>query len=428
MEIKRDDYLNLLIEEKDKPIVKIITGIRRCGKSYLLFNLYKDYLLSIGVKEDNIILINLDQLENVPYHEPTNLENYIKDKIKSKDERYYVFIDEAQYAIIRGEKKGQNYNEFYLAINGLVNLGNIDIYLTGSNSRFLSSDIRTEFRGRYIEIRLNPLSFSEFYQFKKDNGESVSELFNEYLIYGGLPQIVLEDNIDTKRRMLKEIFTLVYYKDIIERYRVDRKDVLDDLMDILSTSVGGLTNPNKIYNTYLSKTKDKSISLNTINTYLSYLEDSYLVENITRYDVVGRKGLNSLSKYYFVDIGIRNARLNFNRVDINNIMENIIANEMIKRGYDINVGVVPVRNHLGVDNLEIDLVCRKGPDLYYLQISQSIIDIETQKREIRPLLKTNDAFSKFIIVYDETPTYTNEDGILIINIKNFLLEKNLKSF
>ncbi|MCD8195333.1 MAG: ATP-binding protein [Coprobacillus sp.] len=427
MEIKRDDYLNLLIREKDKPLVKIITGIRRCGKSYLLFNLYRDYLLSVGVKEKNIITLNLDERENIVYHEPENLENYIKGKIKSTNERYYVFIDEAQYAIIKGEKKDENYNEFYFVINGLIHLGNVDVYLTGSNSRFLSKDIRTEFRGRYIEIGLNPLSFSEFYLFKKDNGKSISELFNEYLTFGGLPQVVLEDDIDLKRKMLKDIFSLVYYKDIIERYRVDRKDVLDDLMDILSTSVGGLTNPNKIYNTYLSKTKDKSISLNTINAYLSYLEDSFLVENITRYDVVGRKGLNSLSKYYFSDIGIRNARLNFNRLDINNIMENIIANEMISRGYDINVGVVPVRSHDSVTNLEIDLVCRKGPDLYYLQISQTILDQETKNREIRPLLKTGDGFTKFIICYDETPTYRSEEGIIIINIRDFLLEKNLKN-
>ena len=323
-EIRRDLYLNKIINRRENGLIKIITGIRRCGKSYLLDPLFKNYLLADGVKEDHIIKLELDRVENEKYRDSRALNEYIRSLIKDKD-MYYVILDEIQ--LVKG---------FEFVLNGLLYEKNIDVYVTGSNSKFLSSDIITEFRGRGDQIKVNPLSFAEF--LSAFNGDKY-EAWNEYVTYGGMPLILSKKNDEEKSQYLKELFEQTYIKDIVERNNIQRIDILDSLINMLASSVGSLTNPQKLFDTFKSN-GEKELSLNTINSYIADIEDSFIVNKSTRYDIKGKKYIQTPQKYYFSDIGLRNARLNFRQQEENYLMENIIYNELLIRGYNVDVGVV----------------------------------------------------------------------------------------
>ncbi len=406
--IERNDYLNKLINRKENGLIKIITGIRRCGKSYLLDPIYKNYLLSIGVKEKHIIKIDLDDIKNDKYLEPHELYDYITSKIIDND-MYYILIDEIQ-----------NVPNFEAVLNGLLHKPNLDIYVTGSNSRFLSSDIITEFRGRGDEIRVFPLSFSEF--ISAYEGDS-NQAWNDYITYGGMPLILRQKTDEQKSNYLSSLFELTYKKDIIDRNKISRVDILDSLINMLASSVGSLTNPQKIYNTYISNGL-KDLSKNTVIAYFDYLLDSFLIEKVERYDVKGKKYIGTPQKYYFADIGLRNARLNFRQQEENHLMENIIYNELLIRGYNVDVGVVEIREGDSKKKLEVDFVCNLGSKRYYIQSALTIEEPEKASQETRPLNNIGDSFKKIIVVRDDIKLWRNDEGILIIGIKEFLLNKN----
>lgn len=407
-EISREQYLNELISARGNKLIKVITGIRRCGKSYLLDPIFKNYLINDGIKESYIIKLDLDLIENSEYREPMKLFNFIMDRIKDND-MYYVLLDEIQLV--------KNFEE---VLNSFLKKSNLDVYVTGSNSRFLSSDIITEFRGRSTEIKIYPLSFKEFVALK-DIDEN--KAWKEYILYGGLPPVVLQENEKQKREYLASLFDTTYLKDIIERNDIKRKDVLDGVVNILSSSVGSLTNPMNIYKTYTS-TGDKDISINTITSYIEYLENAFLIKKVERYDVKGRKYISTPYKYYFTDLGLRNVRLNFRQQEENHLMENIIYNELLIRGYNIDVGVVEVRNKDGRVYYEIDFVCNMASNRYYIQSALNIDTPEKNYQESRSLNAVGDNFKKIIVVRDDINLWHNEDGILIIGIKEFLLNKN----
>ncbi len=408
-EIKRDIYLNKLISRKENGLIKIITGIRRCGKSYLLDPLFKNYLLDNGVKENHIIKLELDKEENIKYRNPHELNLYIKSQIKDKN-MYYILLDEIQFV-----------DDFESVLNGFLYERNLDVYVTGSNSKFLSSDIITEFRGRGDEIRVFPLSFFEYVEaFKGDKIDA----WNEYVLYGGLPLILSKKTDEEKSKYLKDLFEQTYIKDIIERNNIQRYDIIDSIINILASSVGSLTNSQKIYNTFVSM-GEKEISLNTVNSYLKNIEDAFIVNKSDRYDVKGKKYIQTPQKYYFSDIGLRNARLNFRQQEENHIMENIIYNELIVRGYNVDVGVVEVRDENKVrKQLEVDFVCNLGNKRYYVQ---SALNLETREKTIqeeRPLMNINDNFKKIIVVKDNIKHWYTEEGILVIGIQEFLLNQD----
>ena len=408
-EIKRNIYLDRLISRKENGLIKVITGIRRCGKSYLLDPLFKNYLLDNEVKEDHIIKLELDKEENKKYHDSHELNLYIKSQIKDKD-MYYVLLDEIQLV-----------KDFESVLNGFLYERNIDVYVTGSNSKFLSTDIITEFRGRGDEIKVFPLTFSEYVE--SFNGDR-TEAWNEYVLYGGLPLILSKKTDEEKSKYLKDLFEQTYVKDIIERNNISRIDVIDSIINILASSVGSLTNPQKIYKTFISS-GEKEISLNTVNSYIKYIEDSFIVNKSNRYDVKGKKYIQTPQKYYFSDIGLRNARLNFRQQEENHIMENIIYNELIVRGYNVDVGVVEVRDeNKNRKQLEVDFVCNLGNKRYYVQ---SALNLETREKTIqeeRPLMNINDNFKKIIVVKDNMKHWFTEEGILVIGIQEFLLNNN----
>lgn len=407
-EIKRDIYLNKLINRKENGLIKIITGIRRCGKSYLLDPLFKNSLLESGVKVDHIIKLELDKEENKKYRDSHELNEYIKSQIKDKD-MYYILLDEVQMC-----------EGFESVLNGFLYERNIDVYVTGSNSKFLSSDIITEFRGRGDEIRVFPLSFFEYVEaFKGD----IQDAWNEYVLYGGLPLIMSKKSDEEKSKYLKDLFDQTYIKDIIERNNIQRVDILDSIINILASSVGSLTNPKKIYDTFVSN-GEKEISSNTVNSYIKYIEDSFIVNKSDRYDVKGKKYIQTPQKYYFSDIGLRNARLNFRQQEENHIMENIIFNELLIRGYTVDVGVVETRNSDGRTYYEIDFICNMASNRYYIQSALNIDSKEKNYQESRPLNCVGDNFKKIIVVKDDINPWHNEDGILIIGIKDFLLNKS----
>lgn len=407
-EIKRDSYLKKLIDRKEDGLVKIITGIRRIGKSYLLDPIYKNYLLKTGVKEDHIIKIDLDERRNEKYLNPDVLDEYIRDSIKDQ-EMYYILLDEIQKV-----------EDFESVLNGFLHIPNIDIYVTGSNSKFLSSDIKTEFRGRSDEIRVLPLSFSEFSAAFEG---TTDEAWEEYKTYGGLPRILYQKTHEQKSQYLKDLFERTYLADIIERHNVQRKDVLDVLVNMLVSSVGSLTNPKKIVDSFASNAI-KDASINTITTYLGYLTDAFLIEKAERYDVKGKRYISTPSKYYFSDIGLRNARLNFRQQEETHIMENIIYNELIYRGYDVDVGVVEIRDGENRKQTEIDFVCNFADKRYYIQSALSLPTREKTLQEERPLMNTNDNFRKLIVVKDDIKTWTTEEGITVVGLKEFLLNPN----
>lgn len=406
--IKRQNYLDELISARENRLIKVITGIRRCGKSFLLDPIFKNYLIEDGVSDDHIVKLDLDLIENSKYREPMELFNYVMNKVKDKN-TYYVLLDEIQLV--------KNFEE---VLNSFLKKDNLDVYVTGSNSKFLSSDIITEFRGRSTEIKIYPLSFSEFIELKQIPKE---EAWKEYSLYGGLPPVVLQQNEKQKRDYLLSLFETTYLKDIVERNDVKRKDVLDVVVNILASSVGSLTNPLNIYNTYTS-IGDKSISLNTITSYIEYLENAFLVKKVERYDVKGRKYISTPFKYYFTDIGLRNVRLNFRQQEENHIMENVIYNELLVRGYSVDVGVVESKNSNGRTYYEIDFICNMASNRYYIQSALNIDSKEKNYQESRPLNCANDNFKKIIVVKDDINAWHNEDGILIVGIKEFLLNKD----
>ena len=407
--IKRDVYLQKLINKRDNGLIKVITGIRRCGKSYLLDPLFKDYLIKSGVKENHIIKLELDRLENEKYHDPYKLNDYIKSKIKDND-KYYILLDEIQLV-----------DNFESVLNGLLYMKNLDVYVTGSNSKFLSNDIITEFRGRGDEIKIFPLKFSEFVEAYEGNEY---QAWGEYIIYGGMPLILSKANDEEKSKYLKDLFEQTYIKDIIERNNIQRVDVINAIINMLASAIGSLTNPKKIYDTFVSN-GEKDVSLNTINSYLKCIEDAFIVNKSERYDVKGKKYILTPQKYYFSDIGLRNARLNFRQQEENHIMENIIYNELIVRGYNVDVGVVEIRDeNKNRKQLEVDFVCNLGSKRYYIQSALNLDTREKTLQEERPLININDNFKKIIVVKDNLKHWFTEEGILVIGIQEFLLNKN----
>lgn len=413
MEIKRDYYLNKLIAKKHNGLIKVITGIRRCGKSYLLFTLFKNHLTESGVADDHIIEIPFDSFENKKYRDPEILYPYVKEQIADGG-MYYILLDEVQLL-----------DEFESVLNGFMRMKNVDVYVTGSNARFLSKDIITEFRGRGDELHIQPLSFAEFmsvYDGNKYDG------WNEYVLYGGLPPVVLLRTAEQKIELLKSLFQETYINDIISRHSVKHRDEFEELINILASAIGSLTNPKKLTDTFKSK-KNKVISSNTIKSYLDYLCDAYVVSRATRYDIKGKKYIDTPQKYYFSDVGIRNACINFRQLEENHTMENVIYNELIARNFNVDVGII---TSTGKDNdgkfvkkqLEVDFVCNKGSKRYYIQSAFSIPDREKMEQESNSLLRIDDSFKKIIVVKDlPAPTYT-EDGILVISVYDFLLNSN----
>ena len=431
--IERKRYLDKLISKKQNGLIKVITGIRRCGKSYLLFNIYKNYLISSGVDEKNIICLALDDDENIRYRNPLELGKYIRSLTEDKSREYYVFLDEIQkVAQINNPyvESGEDKIGFTDVLLGLMKRENLDIYVTGSNSKMLSSDILTEFRGRGDEIRVSPLSYSEFYN---ACGDDKNGAWQEYVTYGGMPFIMSRRGHEEKARYLTSLFDTIYISDIMERNSlVKEKSTLDDILNIISSSVGSLTNSNKIANTFKSR-KQVNISPQNVGKYLDYFLDAFLIYKAERYDVKGRKYIGSPLKYYFSDIGIRNARLNFRQTEINHIMENIIYNELIYRDFSVDVGAVEYFYKDSYKNskrsrLEIDFVANKGSVRYYIQSALTVSDEQKRAQEVNSLKRVGDSFKKIVVVSDDVIPHYDEDGIFYVGIERFLLDETVMSF
>ena len=413
MEIKRDLYLNKLIRKKHNGLIKVVTGVRRCGKSYLLFNLFHNHLLENGIEESHIIEVALDDRSNKELRDPDNMLRFVKERITDR-KQYYIILDEVQ--LLR---------EFEDVLNSFLHIRNADIYVTGSNSRFLSSDVITEFRGRGDEIRVYPLSFREFLSVYDGSDD---EAWDDYFNYGGLPLILSMDTIEDKVEYLSSLFQKVYLSDIIERNKIRNKEELDELVDILASAIGSLTNPTKLVKT-IKSVKNKSISDKTLKTYIDYLEDAFLISKAKRYDIKGKRYIGSPAKYYFEDIGLRNARLNFRQVEVTHIMENIIYNELRVRGYKIDVGIV---EHYETDNkgrrkkklLEVDFVASKGSEKYYIQSAFAMTNPEKIAQEQRSLKSIPDSFKKIIIVSDNIKVRRDEVGITTMGLRYFLTHED----
>lgn len=413
MEIKRDVYLNKLIRKEKNGLIKVITGVRRCGKSYLLFNLFHNYLIEKGVDEDHIIEVALDDRSYKDLRDPDNMLKYVKDKIKDK-QTYYIILDEIQLL-----------SEFEDVLNSFLHIRNADVYVTGSNSKFLSSDVITEFRGRGDEIRVYPLSFRE-YIFVYDG--TTDEAWDDYCNYGGLPLTLIYDTPEDKSDYLMSLFNKVYLSDIVDRHKIRNQEELDELVDILSSAIGSLTNPTKLAKTFKS-VKNKVISDKTLKKYIDYLQDAFLISKAVRFDIKGKKYINSPAKYYFEDVGLRNARLNFRQTEENHIMENIIYNELRIRGYHVDVGVVEVfgknqENKTTKKQFEVDFIATKGSEKYYIQSAFSISNTDKLQQEQNSLININDSFKKIIVVRDNIKIRRNDYGIVTMGICNFLLDEN----
>ena len=413
MEIKRDRYLDTLISKEHNGLIKVITGMRRCGKSYLIFTLFKKHLLSEGVDEDHIIEIAFDAFENKKYRDPDVLYPYLKEQIKD-DAMYYVLLDEVQLL-----------SEFESILNSLIRMKNVDVYVTGSNARFLSKDVITELRGRGDEVHMYPLSFAEFmsvYQGTKQDG------WNEYMLYGGIPLVLEFATPDQKIAFLKSLFEETYISDIVGRHNIRNKAELEELLNILSSAIGSLTNPEKLSATFQT-VKKKKISNSTIKRYIDYLCDSFLIDSAIRYDVKGKKYIDTPVKYYFTDMGLRNARLNFRQIEETHSMENIIFNELKLRGFNVDVGVIVQYGTNDKGNsirkqLEINFVRNQGSKRYYIQSAYAIPDQAKMEQEQRSLMLTGDFFKRFIITKDTPAPYYNESGVLIMSVYDFLLNEN----
>lgn len=410
MRIRRDIYLNKLISKRHNGLIKVVTGVRRCGKSYLLFDLFKEYLRNEQVPDDHIIEMAFDAYENKKYQDPEVFFPYLNSRINGQDQ-YYVLLDEVQLL-----------GDFESILNSLARRHNVDVYVTGSNAKFLSKDIITEFRGRGDEVHMYPLTFAEFmsvYEGEKADG------WRDYVLYGGLPLVLSFQTPDQKADFLKSLFEETYLSDIIGRNNVRNKAELEELLNILSSAIGSLTNPSKLSATFKS-VKNKTISKTTIKRYIDYLEDAFLIDSAIRYDIKGKKYIDTPSKYYFTDLGLRNARLNFRQVEETHAMENIIFNELKVRGYNVDIGVV-VMNETDKagkkvrKQLEIDFVCNKASKRYYIQSAFSMQDEKKKQQEQRSLLNTGDGFKKIIITKDALAPLYNEEGVLFMSIYDFLL-------
>lgn len=416
--IKRERYLQKLIDKRENGEVKVITGSRRSGKSWLLSHIYKDWLIEQGTPEENIVMVNfdseeLDDMEDMT--EPKVLKAFLNERLISKEEQYYVFLDEVQ------ELDG-----FEKIVNGLNNKDNVDVYVTGSNSKFLSSDINTLFRGRGDEVRVYPFSFKEFCT---DRTEPLNELWKEYYTFGGMPGLLRHKTPEAKTQYLQRLWNKTYIDDVVERHHVKNRQALEALVDMLCSSIGSLTNPSKIANTLLSVQKLK-IDSETINSYIKYLEEAYLFEGAKRYNIKGKKYFESIKKYYSVDVGLRNARLNFRQQEITHIMENVIYNELCIRGYKIDVGVIEKREMKDGKQqyvqYEVDFIATNGLEKFYIQSAYAIPDEDKRKQEIASLLRIDDSFRKIVIVGDDIAPYTDDNGISYIGLMQFLLSDSMR--
>lgn len=410
MEIKRDAYLQQLIDREYNGMIKIITGIRRCGKSYLLFKIFKRHLLENGVDSNHIIEIALDGIEATELRNPIVCFNYIKDKMQD-DNKYYLLLDEVQFM-----------PRFEEVLNSLLRIDNIDLYVTGSNSKFLSGDIVTEFRGRGDEIRIYPLSFAEFFSAYDGDYE---DAWNDYMVYGGLPQLIEFQSERQKADYLKNIFSNVYLKDVIERNKIQNTEEIGLLVDVLASSIGAPTNPSKIANTFASE-RQITYTNKTVSCHIDYLADAFLISKANRYDIKGRKYIGANLKYYFTDIGLRNARLNFRQQEPTHIMENIVYNELLIRGYNVDVGIVEIfdkdkDNKRVRKQLEVDFVVNQGNQRYYIQVAYDITAEEKQNQEFKSLRNIPDSFKKIVVVNGNIKPWRNDDGFLIMGMKYFLL-------
>ena len=414
MEIERNYYLNKLIAKKENKLIKIITGIRRCGKSYLLEYIFKNYLINSGVKEDHIIKLALDSIENTEYLEGIKLYEHIMEKVKDND-TYYVILDEIQ-----------NVKNFESVLNSFLRKPNIDVYVTGSNSKFLSSDIITEFRGRGDEVKVYPLSFAEFMSVYEDGNET--KALDEYISFGGLPLVASLKTVEEKMEYLNFQKNNVYINDVIERNNIRNDEELKTLIEIISSNIGSLTNPTKLYNTFVSK-GNKNITDKTIALYLKNLEEAFLIEKSKRFDIKGKKYIETPLKYYFTDMGIRNSLINYRQIEKTHIMENIIYTELRRRGFNVDVGVVEKRDTVKNGKreymqLEVDFIVNKGNERYYIQSAYSIEDNSKRVQETKSLLNVQDSFKKIVIVYDHFIKWKDEDGIIYISIYDFLLNES----
>lgn len=410
--IKRDRYLDRLKSLTGSRTIKIVTGIRRCGKSYLLFRIFKEYLLSVGINNDHILTYQLDDIDNIHLRDVSTLYYDIKNKVVDSD-TYYILIDEIQLV-----------DRFHEILNSLLHIDNCDVFVTGSNSKFLSRDIVTEFRGRSTEIRMRPLTFSEFAHGRE---EHPWKLLDEYMTYGGMPEVLQYKDAESKIDYLQSLVDVVYLRDIVERNNIQNDMELGLITDLLGSSVGSLTNTKKITDTLRIENRS-AISDKTVKKYTEYLCDSFLFEEAKRYDVKGRKYFSFLSKYYIADVGLKNAREHFRQMDRPHLMENIIYNEMRFRGFDVDVGIMEITETVNGSrhrkHIEIDFVCNKGPERLYIQSAYSIDDPEKKNIEIRPFIKVNDSFKKIVIVRDDIPVWNDDNGIIYIGLIDFLMNPN----
>lgn len=414
--IKRDYLLNELMIRRHNNMIKVVTGLRRCGKSYLLFELFASALMAEGVKDDHIIKINLEDRRRKNLRDPDNLLQFIDGRMVD-DQMYYILLDEVQYV-----------KDFEDVLNSYLHIHNADMYVTGSNAKFLSKDVITEFRGRGDEIHIHPLSFSEFVGIEQKKGLSKEEQLAEYLTYGGLPQVALMKSEGEKRTFLRSLFTHTYLKDIKERYNIKLDDDLEELVHILASSIGGLTNPRKLANTF-KNVKNSDITQDTIKNYLDYLQDAFVVEKSMRYDIKGKRYIDTPAKYYFEDLGLRNALLNFRQMEETHLMENLIYSELRRRGMDVDVGEVSemVKKSDGGSerrHLEVDFVCNQGFRRYYIQSAYSVDGDEKREQELRSLRKINDSFRKVVVTWNSTLRYQNDDGIMFVGLYDFLTNPN----
>ena len=411
--IERNKYLDELVSLRHNGTIKVITGMRRCGKSYLLFEIFASWLENEGIASDHIIKVDLDDYKNREMSNPDNLYAYMESRI-ADDAMYYLLLDEVQML-----------DKFEDVLNGFLRMRNVDVYVTGSNAKFLSKDIATEFRGRGLEVKMYPLSFREYMSVYPG---SIQAGFNEYMLYGGLPQILSYNTEEQKAKFLKSLFDETYIKDIKDRYEIRKDDDLEELINIMASGIGALTNPNKLANTFRSE-KKSSISYDTVKEYIDYLIDSFLVEKSTRYDIKGKRYINSPYKYYFMDLGLRNARINFRQSERSHLMENMVYNELRIRGFNVDVGTVPVvvtdeNGRQQRSSLEVDFVCNLGSRRYYIQSAYRMESDEKIKQERASLLKVDDSFKKIIVIGEESPVTRDEVGITTISIYDFLLKDN----
>lgn len=432
MQYARTQYMDQLIKKKDNGRVKVITGLRRSGKSYLLFNLYRQYLLNNGVGEEQIIGLALDEIDNAKYRNPFELNKAVKERMPDKQKRYYVFIDEIQFVTEIQNPYVNDPNEkltFIDVVLGLMKLPNVDVYVTGSNSKMLSTDVLTQFRDRGDEIRVNPLSFAEVYENYEGDKRGV---WRDYYTYGGMPLVWTMETHEERSRYLRDLFNRTYIRDVLERHQVNNDaEVLEILLNVLASGIGSLTNPSRLSNTFASERQIR-IAPDTIDTYIGYFLEAYLIQKAERYDVKGRKYIKTPVKYYYSDPGLRNARLGFRQLEETHLMENVLFNDLIRRGFDVDVGVVEqnVKEDSGKKvrkQLEVDFVVNKGEKRYYIQSALSVEDPEKKEQEIASLIRIPDSFRKIVVVRDYIKPWQDEKGIQYIGIEDFLLDESFMS-